>query len=125
MTFGVRFATRFWLILVALVLAGCKTPAPSLSPHLTEPLKFNDFTVSDLNPGGVSNLLTAKVYIGMEQPDSSDYDIFVMENDTNQIHVETVQQYRQVKSTKAYAPTTVDMVMQDWFEQADDVLEFM
>jgi len=104
-------------------LSGCKTPAPSLAPHLTEPLKFNDFTISDLRPEGVSNLLSAKVYIGVEQPDSSDYDIFV--DDTNTIHVETVQQYRKIKNTKAYAPTTVDMVMQDWFEQADDVLEFM
>ena len=108
------------------VLTGCKIPAAHfLSPHLTEPLKFNDFTVSDLNPNGVSNFLSAKVYIGMEKPESTDYDIFVMENDTNLIHVETVQQYRAIKNTKAYAPTTVDMVMEDWFEQADDVLEFM
>ena len=109
---------------MAVVLAGCKTPAPtSLSPRLAEPLKFNDFTVCNLNQEGVSNLLTAKVYIGIEQPDSSDYDIFM--DGTNSIHVETVEQYRQIKNTKAYAPTTADMVMQDWFEQADDVLEFM
>ena len=107
-------------------MTGCKPPAPSsLSPHLTEPLKFSDFTVSDLNPEGVSNLLTAKVYIGMERPDSTDFDIFVTDDNTNRIHVETVQQYRAIKTTKAYAPTTVDMVMQDWFVQVDDVLEFM
>jgi len=125
MTLGVRFAGQFCLILVALVLTGCKTTAPSspLSPHLTQPLKFNNFTLSDLKPEGVSNLLSAKVYIGMEQPDSTDYDIFV--DGTNRIRVETVQQYRAIKNTKAYAPTTVDMVMQDWFEQVDDVLEFM
>jgi hypothetical protein len=126
MTFGVRFLTHFCLIFATAIVAGCKTTAPlSLSPHLTEPLKFNDFTVAELNPEGVSNLLSAKVYIGMEQPESSDYDIFVMENDTNRIHAETVQQYRAIKNTKAYAPTTVDMVMQDWFERVDDVLEFM
>jgi hypothetical protein len=79
----------------------------------------------NFKPEGVSNLLTAKVYIGMEQPDSSDYDIFVMDDNTNRIHVETVQQYRQIKTTKAYGPTTVAMVMQDWFEQVDHVLEFM
>jgi len=94
---------------MAVVLAGCKTPAPtSLSPRLAEPLKFNDFTVCNLNQEGVSNLLTAKVYIGIEQPDSSDYDIFM--DGTNSIHVETVEQYRQIKNTKAYAPTTADMV---------------
>jgi hypothetical protein len=126
MTFGVRFLTHFCLIFATAIMAGCKTTAPSsLSPHLTQPLKFNDFTLSDLNPDAVSNLLSAKVYIGIEQPDSSDYDIFVMEDNTNRIHVETVQQYRAIKTTKAYAPTTVDMVMQNWFEQVDGVLEFM
>jgi hypothetical protein len=125
MTFDLRFAAHFSLVLGLAALTSCSTPTSSLSPHLTEPLKFNDFTVSDFKPEGVSNLLTAKVYIGIEQPDSSDYDIFVMENDTNRIHVETVQQYRAIKNTKAYAPTTVDMVMQDWFVQVDDLLEFM
>ena len=121
-----RGAQLSLVLMLTLVMASCKTSGTSpLSPHLTEPLKFNDFTVSDLRPEGVSNLLTAKVYIGIEQPNSSDYDIFVMENDTNRIHIETVQQYRAIKNTKAYAPTTVDMVMQDWFEEVDDVLEFM
>ena len=40
MTFGVRFATPFCLILLAVVLSGCKTPTPSIAPHPTQPLHY-------------------------------------------------------------------------------------
>ena len=110
-------------------MVGCKTPttgeaqSKSIPPHLIRPLEFADFTISEITSLlGVSNLWSQKIKIGTQEPDAYD---FLSRNETNKIHVETVNEYRAGIKAGYGANTTADMATESWFIQADRVLSFM
>jgi hypothetical protein len=92
-----------------------------IAPRLIKPLEFADFTVSDITSEGASNLMSEKIKIGTDDPDSYN---FLSLNETN-IQIETVNQYRAALKAGYTAFSTADMTTESWFIQANQVLDFM
>ena len=109
------------------ILVGCRTTPPetAISPYLTEPLRFANFTVTQIKPEEVSRFISQRVYIGTEDPAPDNYNWLVSEKNPNRFHCETVNEYRAAKKGNYYAATTADMVVQEWFDLASDTLDFM
>lgn len=123
-----RHAIPFPLIslISGLLIAGCKTSPihntqAQITPRLIEPLKFADFTVSQINQEGARSLLNCKVNTGTI--DTNAYHFLTL-NSTN-ILVETVHQYRRAKLAGFTAQTTADLSTESWFIATDRVLSFM
>lgn len=109
-----------------LIVAGCKTsptnnPQAQIPPRLIEPLKFANFTVSELDQEGAHSLINAKVYTGTT--DTNAYHFLTLSS-SNSL-VETVNEYRQAKQAGFSAQTTADISTESWFIDTDRVLSFM
>ena len=94
-----------------------------IAPRLIEPLRFANFTVSQINSkDGITNLLNQKVYIGTDDPNAY---LFLSKNETNFICTETVNEFRKAIKDGFAAKTTADMTAESWLLQDDQVLSFM
>ena len=94
-----------------------------IAPSLTEPLRFANFTVSQINSEeGITNLLNQKVYVGTEDPNAY---LFLSKSETNYICTETVNEFREAIKLGFAAKSTADMTAESWLLQDDQVLSFM
>ena len=94
-----------------------------IAPKLIEPLRFANFTVSQINSkDGITNLLNQKVYVGTEDPNAY---LFLSKNETNFIWAETVNEFRRAIKDGFAAKTTADLTAESWLLQDDQVLSFM
>jgi hypothetical protein len=126
--------TRFFsaFLLLTLIAAGCKT-APNtesqtstIAPRLIEPLRFANFTVSQIHSAeGITNLLNEKVYAGIENPTPDCYDWVRLSNQTNTFRAATINEFRASIEHDFYDSTTQDRIRYDWFKSASDILGFM
>jgi hypothetical protein len=114
------------------IIAGCKTGATDtaqttpIPAHLTEPLRFANFTVSQIySREGITNLLNEKVYTGIENPTPDCFDWVRLSDQTNTFHAETINEFRASIEHHFYDSTTQDRIRYDWFESASDILAFM
>jgi len=127
--FESRFSVVF--LLFGLVLTGCKTTSDNaqtspIPPSLIEPLRFANFTVSDINSlEGASNLMNEKVYLGEENADQADYDWIVSDQTTNRIHCETVKDFKAKVQNKCSDETGFGRAKYQWVNSCADTLDFM
>ena len=97
--------------------------ARTIAPRLNKPLDFANFTVADIHGAeGASNLMYQKIKIGTDDPNAYQ---FLSKNGTNNIKVESVNEYRAAIKNGFAATSTADLTMEGWFLQADQVLSFM
>jgi len=116
----------------ALVLAGCEkapdneSPTSTIAPRLIEPLRFANFTVSQVHSAeGITNLLNQKVFAGIENPTPECYDWIRLSNQTNTFRAETVNEFRASIEHDFYDSTTQDRIRYYWFKSISDILGFM
>ena len=94
-----------------------------IAPKLIEPLRFANFTVSQINSvDGITNLLNQKIYVGTEDPNAYK---FLSKDETNYIGAETVNEFRRAIKDGFAAKTTADMTAESWLLLVDQVLSFM
>ena len=107
-----------------LLVTECKCASlTNLAPRLIQPLEFAGFTVSQINSReGVTNLLNQKIRIGTDDPTAYD---FLSRAGSNNITVQTVNQYRAGIKAGYSAYTTADISAESWFIEANIVLSFM
>ena len=120
------------LLFVLLIVVGCKTtpintaqtsPTP---PRLIEPLKFVNFTVSQINSlEGISNLMSAKVSIKQDSV-LGDYDwaSFTGSPGTT-YHAETINEFRAGVEHDFSARYPFDRIKYNIFKSVSDALDFM
>jgi len=126
---------RSWLCVVfmilGLLLTGCKTTSDNaqtspIPPSLIEPLRFANFTVSDINSlEGASNLMNEKVYLGKEITDPADFDWAVSDQSTNLIHCETVKDFKAQVQNKSSDETGFGRAKYQWVDACADTLDFI
>ena len=110
---------------------GCKTTSETVQvstipAHLTEPLRFANFTVSQIySKEGITNLLNQRVYAGTEDPTPDCYDWFRRSDQTNTLKAETINEFRSSIEHDFYDSTTQDRIRFGWFQSASDILAFM
>ena len=103
-----------------------KEEASLIQPRLTEPLRFANFTVSQIHSEeGITNLLNEKVYVGFENPTPDCYDWTRLSDHTNTFRAETINEFRANIEHDFYDRTTQDRIRFDWFKSVSDTLGFM
>jgi hypothetical protein len=110
---------------------GCKTTSETaqttpIPAHLTEPLRFANFTVSQIHTQeGITNLLNQRVYAGIEDPTPDCYDWFRLSDQSNTFRAETIKEFRASIEHDFYDSTTQNRIRFGWFQSASDILAFM
>ena len=120
------------LLFVLLIVVGCKTTpintaqTSPIPPRLIEPLKFVNFTVSQINSlEGISNLMSAKVSIKQDSV-LGDYDwaSFTGSPGTTN-HAETINEFRAGVEHDFSARYPFDRIKYNIFKSVSDALDFM
>ena len=93
-----------------------------MSPGRPTRVKMVPTSTSDTAATGASNLMSQKIRIGSDDPNAYQ---FLSKNGTNNIKVESVNEYRAAIKSGFAARTTADMTTEGWFLQVDHVLSFM